>query len=180
VLRDKIPSHRERVANSTSTLLHNIRHLHININSAIPESQAAYRLALRASTALAHEYDSKGYSSFQANLWQHSLTAYMAAALLPPAMQIRSITVDISGFLNSECRHLLLDGVPRLYALGATSLRLQLNGRSDAELLYSRNAIDRRVLEEYLAKACGERIIIPPGDVVLPPRKRSNWVRATA
>ena len=94
----------------------------LDFDSATPAPQSSYRLSLRASTALAHEYDRKGYSSFQANLWQHSLAAYMVAAILPPAKHLRSITVDIAGFLHSECKHLLLDGIPRLYALGLDAL----------------------------------------------------------
>lgn len=169
MLRGKVGDHRERISKLASPHLLNIRHLYVDINSATPRSRSSYRLTLRAATALAHEYDLKGYSSFQANLWQHSLTAYMVAAILPQAKQLRSITVDIAGFLHSEDKSLLLNGIPRLYALGKTSLRILLNGKSDAELVYGRNAIDRRVLEDYLSKACGEEIAFPKGDV-LPPR----------
>lgn len=169
MLRDNTNLHRNRISKNASPYLHNIRHLHIDLNSTTPHSRSSYRLTLRAATALAHEYDFKGYSSFQANLWQHSLTAYMVAAILPPARQLRTITVDIGGFLHNECKNLLLNAIPRLYALGDISLKILLNGKSDAELIYGRNAIDRRVLEGYLTKACGETIAFPKGDV-LPPR----------
>ncbi|KAF2095343.1 hypothetical protein NA57DRAFT_59362 [Rhizodiscina lignyota] len=168
MLRDKIDIHRERVEQQTNFYLHRVRHLHININSSTPDAQSSHRLSLRAATALAHEFDCKGYSSFQANLWQHSLTAYMIAAILPSARDLRMITIDVSGFLHSESKQLLLDGIPRLYALGHISLRILLNGKSDSEVMYGRNAIDRRVLEQYLSKACGEKIEIPKNDFLMP------------
>lgn len=167
MLRDKFNTHRKRVENQTNFYLHRIRHLHININSKTPDAQSSHRLALRGATALAHEFDCKGYSSFQANLWQHSLTAYMIAAILPSATDLRMVTIDVSGFLHSESKQLLLDGIPRLYALGNISLRFLLDGKSDAEMLYGRNSIDRRVLEQYLSKACGETIFIPKSDFLL-------------
>jgi hypothetical protein len=168
LLRDAVITHRARIEELTSFYLHRIRHLYINISLLTPESQSAHRLSLRAATALAHEFDSKGYSSHQANMWSHSLTAYTVAACLPSAKDLRKITINLSGFLHSESKQLLLDGIPRLYALGNISLRILLDGKGDEELLYGRNSIDRKVLAEHLTKACGERIEIPTDDFLMP------------
>jgi hypothetical protein len=168
MLRDKIDVHRGRVEEQTNFYLHRIRHWHINMNSSTPEKQSSHTMSLRAATALAHEFDGRGYSSHQANMWSNSMTAYTLAAFLPPAKDLRTITIDLSGFMHSESKQLLLNGIPRLYALGNISLRILLGGKSDDELRYGRNAIDRRVFEQYLTKACGERIEIPRDDFLLP------------
>lgn len=123
---------------------------------------------LRGLAVLAHELDGKGYGAAQRDSWQSSLAAYMTATILPPVSSLRTVTIDVSGFLHSESRQLLLDVISRLHAQSNIAFRFQLEGKREEEVLFGRQTIDRTVLEQSLSERCGYRVVIPKYDLLLP------------